>query len=82
MLLASSPIIRFQVSPSVVCLSECIENCQFWFFKYFRIRELPVPVLWKKFRIRHVGYHQCCPGISFTQIYPLGMGQVYYLSYF
>ncbi len=39
---------------SVRRVFELVNNCWFWCFKYFRIRKLPVPILWKKIRIKEL----------------------------
>jgi hypothetical protein len=56
--LFSCPIAQFTVVnnalTSVWRVFELVNNCWFWCFRYFRIRKLPVPILWKKIRIKEL----------------------------
>jgi len=56
--LFSCPIAQFTVVnnalTSVWRVFELVNNCWFWCFRYFRIRKLPAPILWKKIRIKEL----------------------------
>jgi hypothetical protein len=55
--LFSCPIAQFTVVNNALTnvwrVFELVNNCWFWCFKYFRIRKLRVPILWKKIRIKN-----------------------------
>jgi hypothetical protein len=56
--LFSCPIAQFTVVnnalTSIQRVFELVNNCRFCCFKYFRIRKLHVPILWKKIRIKEL----------------------------
>jgi len=56
--LFSCPIAQFAMVNNVLTSAqrvfELVKNCWFWCFKYFRIRKLHVPILWKKIRIKEL----------------------------